>query len=301
VLRPVILIASLTLLLAACGGSDGTVATVNGEDIPLDAVQSLQYDAETELTMAEYVELLDVYIAWTAFTQQAREQFGIEPAEDDIQTEITKILFESGAPTQEAFLEAQNISVEGLRLTAIQILIEEGLETALAQEVEEVSLSDAEAALTEFPADFTDVCLTHILLPTAEEATAVIGRLETGADFAELAGTLSQDPSSAPVGGDLGCAAASEFVPEFGAAALVEPVGEVFGPLQTDFGFHVMVVASRVDPTVEDVQATLQRAEIFERIDTWYIDTLAQADVTVDQKYGTWQSGSTARIVPPEE
>jgi parvulin-like peptidyl-prolyl isomerase len=290
----------LAPLLVACGGSDDTVATVNGEGIPFDAVQRLQYDPETELATAEYGELLDVYIAWTAFTQEARGQYGIEPSDDEIQAEITKILFQSGAPTQEAFLEAQNISTHGLRLTAVQILIEAGLETALAPEAKEILPAEAEATLAEFPADFTDVCLAQILLSTEKEAADVLAQLEAGADFAELAAAVSQDPTSAQVGGDLGCAAASQFVPEFAAASLVESVGEVFGPLQTDFGFHVMVVVSRSASTIEEVLADLQANEVFDEIDAWYIDVLAGAEVTVDPKYGTWESGSTARLVPSD-
>lgn len=296
--RFVILSALVALVLAACGGSD-SVATVNGEEIPFEAVQSLQYDPEIELTTAEYVELLDVFIAWTVFTQGARDQFGIEPTEAEIEAQITKILFESGAPSEEAFLEAQNISAAGLELTAVQFLIEEGLETALAQGSEAVTIEDAEAALAEFPSDFTEVCLVHMLLRTEEEAAAAVSQLANGADFASLAAELSQDPTSAPAGGDLGCAPASQFVPEFSDAAMVEPVDEVFGPLQTDFGFHVMKVTSRIEPTAADVLATLQTDEIFHTIDEWYSDVLAVADVTVDPAYGVWQSGSTARLVPP--
>jgi len=290
----------MTLALTACGGSSDGVATVNGQDITFDEVQRLQYDPETELTAAEYAELLDVFIAWTAFTQEAKEAFDIEATEEAIQAEITKILFESGAPNEEAFLEAQNISLNGLRLTTTQVLIEEGLQTALAPVATQVSAEEADAIMTEQPAEFTDVCLAHILLATEEEAVAVVALLEAGDDFAELAIARSQDPSSAPAGGDLGCAAASQFVPEFSEASMIEPVGEVFGPLQTDFGFHVMRIVSREAKTAQQVLDDLQQDALFEEIDAWYMDVLGRAEVTVDPKYGVWQSGSTARLVPPE-
>ena len=60
-----------------------------------------------------------------------------------------------------------------------------------------------------------------------------------------------------------------------------------------------MKVTSRIEPTAADVLATLQTDEIFHTIDEWYSDVLAVADVTVDPTYGVWQSGSTARLVPP--
>jgi len=89
------------------------------------------------------------------------------------------------------------------------------------------------------------ICAAHILVPSREEAEDVIDRLNNGADFAELAREVSQDPGSAARGGDLGCVALGRLVPEFERAALGLQPGQVSGPVQTQFGWHVIRMNNR--------------------------------------------------------
>jgi parvulin-like peptidyl-prolyl isomerase len=89
------------------------------------------------------------------------------------------------------------------------------------------------------------VCAKHILLGTQLEAEYVFVELLGGADFATRADTVSLDSGS---GGDLGCRQAAVYVDEFAAAALEAPLNEVFGPVQSEFGWHVIVVSERTVP-----------------------------------------------------
>lgn len=90
----------------------------------------------------------------------------------------------------------------------------------------------------------------HILLKTREEAEEVIGELDRGADFVELAKTRSTGPSG-PNGGDLGFFTRQEMVPEFSEAAFAMKAGEVSAePVQSQFGWHVI--------KVEEIQAGTQ-------------------------------------------
>lgn len=59
-------------------------------------------------------------------------------------------------------------------------------------------------------------------------------------NFAELAKKNSQDPGSAANGGDLGFFARGAMVKPFEDAAFKMSVGEVVGPVQSDFGFHII-------------------------------------------------------------
>jgi len=75
------------------------------------------------------------------------------------------------------------------------------------------------------------------------EARATIKRLRSGADFAELARAVSQDPGSAAQGGDLGWFGRSVMVPAFETAVFDAPVGTLLDePVATDFGYHVIEV-----------------------------------------------------------
>lgn len=86
----------------------------------------------------------------------------------------------------------------------------------------------------------------HILVPTSEQATALKAKLEAGADFAELARVHSQCPSGSR-GGDLGEFSPGQMVPEFNDVCFNEAVGVVHGPVQTQFGYHLVEVTSRTE------------------------------------------------------
>lgn len=94
------------------------------------------------------------------------------------------------------------------------------------------------------------VCASHILLDTEDDAKAVVADLEGGADFAEEAKAKSTGPS-APQGGDLGCFERGRMVKEFEDAAFGAEVGKVTGPVQTQFGWHVILVSKHTQEGVQ--------------------------------------------------
>ena len=65
-------------------------------------------------------------------------------------------------------------------------------------------------------------------------------RLESGADFAELARTNSDDRTSALEGGDLGWVQRGKMVPEFEEVMLAAEIGEISAPFESEFGFHIV-------------------------------------------------------------
>ncbi len=82
-------------------------------------------------------------------------------------------------------------------------------------------------------------------MATYEKATQVLQRIKNGEDFAAVATEVSQDPSSAQKGGDLGYFTAPEMVLEFSTAAFALKVGETSQPVKTDFGWHIIKVEDR--------------------------------------------------------
>lgn len=84
--------------------------------------------------------------------------------------------------------------------------------------------------------------IQHILLETEEEANEVLALLQEGADFAELARTRSLDLAARGNGGDLGFFTRQDMVAPFADAAFAAEIGEIVGPVETDFGFHVIEV-----------------------------------------------------------
>jgi peptidyl-prolyl cis-trans isomerase C len=86
----------------------------------------------------------------------------------------------------------------------------------------------------------------HILVETEDQCRELMGRIEGGEDFADIAGQFSKCPSGRR-GGDLGEFGPGQMVPEFDKVVFSAEVGKVAGPVKTDFGYHLIEVTSRTD------------------------------------------------------
>ena len=84
----------------------------------------------------------------------------------------------------------------------------------------------------------------HILVNTEEECSDIKNKIENGSDFADMAKQLSQCPSGQR-GGDLGEFSPGQMVQEFDQVVFSEDIGKVHGPVQTQFGFHLIEITSR--------------------------------------------------------
>jgi len=84
----------------------------------------------------------------------------------------------------------------------------------------------------------------HILVKTQEEAKNIKKQIEDGADFSELAKKHSKCPSGKQ-GGDLGSFSPGQMVKEFDQVVFNEEVHKVHGPVQTQFGFHLIEITNR--------------------------------------------------------
>jgi len=92
----------------------------------------------------------------------------------------------------------------------------------------------------------TQAAARHILVSSVEACNDLKTQIENGASFEELAKEHSSCPSGAK-GGDLGVFGRGQMVKEFDEVVFSAPVGEVQGPVETQFGFHLVEVTSRED------------------------------------------------------
>ncbi len=88
----------------------------------------------------------------------------------------------------------------------------------------------------------------HILVATEQECEDLKAKIAAGEDFAALAKEHSKCPSGGRSGGDLGTFGKGQMVKEFEAVVFTAPVGEVQGPVKTDFGYHLIEVTARSEP-----------------------------------------------------
>ena len=86
----------------------------------------------------------------------------------------------------------------------------------------------------------------HILVETESQCNDLKQQIESGSDFAEIAATHSLCPSGKQ-GGNLGTFGRGQMVPEFDSVVFNGEVGTVHGPVQTQFGYHLLEILSRTD------------------------------------------------------
>ena len=108
----------------------------------------------------------------------------------------------------------------------------------------------------------TEINVSHILVETEEEALEVVGLINNGTPFEDLARERSKDPGSGANGGDMGWARKGMFVAPFEEAAFaLQPNTFTDVPVQTQFGWHVIWVKETrpvAPPPFEQVEGQLR-------------------------------------------
>ncbi len=88
------------------------------------------------------------------------------------------------------------------------------------------------------------VHLRHILLKTEKEAKVALARLKKGEKFADLASQISICPSRAK-GGNLDWLPKGSLVKEIEDVAFSMKTGEIKGPVQSKFGWHILLLEDK--------------------------------------------------------
>ena len=111
-----------------------------------------------------------------------------------------------------------------------------------------------------------------------EAATAAIARLNTGESFEALALELSSDQVSAEEGGDIGFSDGSAFPSEIEEALEEIEVGDIVGPVETEFGIHIVKLTednSAVFQSYEEVSGRIERDLKAAQVEQLYASALS--------------------------
>ena len=284
-----LIIAALALAACGSGGSGGGVAaTVNGDDITVEEVEALITGDGEEIPKADFAGALGFLVQQHIVSDAAETELGIVIPEDEITAEATALFEESAnGQTREEFLEAQGITEELLQQFAHSQLLVTEISESLQEDVEQPTQEQIDELY----------CSSHILVATEQEANDVLTRIEAGEDFAALASELSTDTGSGAQGGDLGCSAPDAYDPAFAQALTTAEVDVPTDPVESEFGFHVILVRDDEEEAIETLTATAAN----EAANTWFTEQFEAAEVTVDETYGTWQASPQPQVVPPAE
>lgn len=289
-------VAVAVLALTACGGgrSNDAAAEVGGASVSRQRFEDL---------MSEIVANPEIF-------QGITEDFETGTIAADVGRDVLSELVlgtarsEYLADEEEAVTDADRQAVvETLGPQAeslppnVRALVVDGRASAAAIGRLAARSGDARAAYDASPTAVGVMCVRHILVETEAEAEEVVAELDGGADFAELAAERSTEPAAATTGGAIELQpgqpcipleqAQGSLDPAFVAGALDAVPGVPTAPVQSSFGWHVILarpyeeVAAAVDPVVG------QRL---------LAEHLADVDVDIDPRYGRWD-GSTGAVV----
>lgn len=134
--------------------------------------------------------------------------------------------------------------------------------------------------------------LQNIVVTNKQAADKVAGELRGGADFAAVAKGNSIDNATRDAGGAMGTVSADQLQPEYANVAFKTPTGQIFGPVQNQFGWNVGRVGAITPGTpanFDQVKDKLRQLVDFDRRlevwGQWMNDSLADGDVRYADDY----------------
>jgi peptidyl-prolyl cis-trans isomerase C len=189
------------------------------------------------------------------------DQFRALPAETLFQPLIEQLIEQTivADQTRDALSAAERIALENEQRAFLANI---GLTRVAEAAVTDESIAAAYLAFTtEFDGrePTPEYNASHIIVQTEEEAIKLRAELDAGADFATLAREHSFDGAAAN-GGNLGWFGPGAMIPEFENAVAAMEVGSISGPLQTQFGWHLILLNETrmtTAPALEEVRDAL--------------------------------------------
>jgi len=126
------------------------------------------------------------------------------------------------------------------------------------------------------------VAASHILVDSEEKAEELKAKIEAGEVSFEDAARENSTCPSGQNGGALGEFTKGQMVPEFDEAVFSMEIGEVRGPVKTQFGYHVIKLTAKNEASemaFEDVKAQLKNAMIQEKRQQAYESKINQLKI----------------------
>jgi parvulin-like peptidyl-prolyl isomerase len=296
VLVPILCVAVAAAACSSPGAEE--VATVDGTVVDIDDVSAL-FLSDTIPIDDAFRWAASLLVAERLMEGAYRSEFGgaVDEDEADRLYEQSVAQMDTQGATAADVMRVPDASFELIRLRdRINVIGDQVMDELLAD-------PDTIAGLLADPAELTTVCSSHILVETEEEATAVIERLDAGEEFSAVATEVSLDTGSP--GGDLGCSAPGAYVDAFATAVMEAEVGALHGPVETEFGFHVILVNERTTPSEEEVTADprgyASNAFLSSLWSAWFTAVIEDAEIEVNSKYGVWDPTMRGIVASPTE
>ncbi|CAI6084627.1 peptidylprolyl isomerase [Cohnella sp. JJ-181] len=266
-------------MTGAPGGAGDTVAIVGETRITRRQLLNALLDSYGEQT----VRMMMLRVA----VQKETEADGISISDEAVERELRKA--SEGYGSLEAFYAARQDQLGMSREDVRKDLVYKLQLEALAIRGINVTETDVDHYMSDHPEAFaprSELKLSHIVVEKQKDAERLLGLLEQGEDFAQLAASDSKDAETAEGGGDLGWVESDDpFVaPELLEAASKLEIGEAAGPIRTDAGYEIVLLSGRRDEGEQEPQA--ERDEAKRQYALSVAPSLSEVEQSLLDKYG---------------
>jgi foldase protein PrsA len=323
-LLPLLLLALVAVLAAACGGSEdaksvpaGAVALVGDKPIQkadldrLLAQAKKNYEAQKQdfpkVGTPEYENLKSTLLkglVQQSQWEQAGAKMGVTVSDKEIDTRLNALkqrYFKGDDEKFQAELDKQGLTVEQVRDQLRARMLSDKIYSAV---IDKVMVTDAEikAYYDNHKAQYMQPEsreVRHILVKNKALADELYTKLKNGADFETLAKKYTQDTASKADGGKL-TAYKGKTVAPFDKFVFSAKVGELSHPIKTQFGWHLIEVLSDTKPPApqpladakDSISATLLPQQRNAALKKWVQDAESSYDVTYAPGYAPAPTGT---------
>ena len=180
---------------------------------------------------------------------------------------------------------AQGVDPKTLRTFAEVVAYEKAVLLALPIDQSKVAAQyEADKA-----SKYEEVHVAHILVADKATADSIFAQVQADpSKFAALAKQYSTDTGSKDNGGDLGLQPHGAYVKEFGDAAWAGKDGTIIGPVQSQFGYHIIKVIEHKTISLADATDDIKFGLNADAFAAAYKKAAAEAKISVNPRFGVW-------------
>ncbi|MFM8626562.1 MAG: peptidylprolyl isomerase [Actinomycetota bacterium] len=290
-----VVLAAISLVAASCSAvpPTGDAFRVNGMGYPEEKfsvfLEALSGGGQFQVTNGKvnsetYTSILRTLVRYESYRQWASDLGLAESAQD-----------RAAAEARAATTQNWDTYPEPIKEVIINLNAAERVISRAAVPAEDVLRRMYETA----PASSGALCASHIIVNSRAEAEAVMARLDAGEKFADLARKVSIEPAAEESGGSLGispdnpCQRLQDFQAgldlDFVTAVVKARAGVPTGPIQSSFGWHV-VLNRPFDEIGDALRSTIADSAGNSLLSGW----MTGAEIEIDPKFGTWNTARSA-------
>lgn len=231
----------LVTLTTGPKGDGEIIVTYDGGEISKQTV----YDSMFQLVGAQEID----YLIFDKIVELEADKEKIDITADEMAAELEVIKKQAPTPEEFEMMLMQNGLTEEDLLEQIekQLMLRKLFAEDLDMTEEELKAQFEEQK--ELYKEEEQVRASHILVDSEKEAKELLSRIKDGEDFAEVATAHSNDPSK-EMGGDLGFFSKGMMMLPFEEAAFALEIGELSDVVESEFGFHIILVTDKVEEKI---------------------------------------------------